>query len=136
MSKDGSSPVSGEGGTPHGSPNGQGGTYSINAIMGLPPQGNSPLTDHNGNTGTKRKHDENGKYKQCYTFLPGRYYIFSVLLKNIAVLSHLSILSENIQFRIFPKDLIKYLFMQYKSICICRVDIELKLPSRTLILVK
>ncbi|XP_060570741.1 paired box protein Pax-5-like isoform X4 [Ruditapes philippinarum] len=59
MSKDGSSPVSGEGGTPHGSPNGQGGTYSINAIMGLPPQGNSPLTDHNGNTGTKRKHDEN-----------------------------------------------------------------------------
>ncbi|XP_045213894.2 paired box protein Pax-8-like isoform X3 [Mercenaria mercenaria] len=59
MSKDGSSPVSGDGGTPHGSPNGQGGTYSINAIMGLPPQGNSPLTDHNGNSGTKRKHDEN-----------------------------------------------------------------------------
>lgn len=60
MSKDGSSPVSVDSGTPHGSPNGQGGTYSINAIMGLPPQGTSPLTDHNGNTGTKRKHDETG----------------------------------------------------------------------------
>lgn len=53
---DGGSPVS-EGVTPHGSPTGQGGTYSINAIMGL--QGTPPLTDHNGN-GAKRKHDETG----------------------------------------------------------------------------
>jgi len=59
MGKDDSSPVS-EGVTPHGSPNGQGGTYSINAIMGI--QGTPPLTDHNGN-GAKRKHDEAGNYR-------------------------------------------------------------------------
>lgn len=58
MSKDGSSPGSVDGGTPHGSPNGLGGTYSINAIMGHPPQGSSPLTEQNPNSGTKRKHDD------------------------------------------------------------------------------
>ncbi|XP_052265604.1 paired box protein Pax-8-like isoform X2 [Dreissena polymorpha] len=57
-SNDGGSPLS-DAVSPHGSPNGQGNTYSINAIMGL--QGTTSLTDHNGNTGTKRKLvDENG----------------------------------------------------------------------------
>lgn len=53
----------GDPGSPHGSPNGtdalqRGGTYSISGILGIAPQGTSPITDHNGNTGTKRKLDE------------------------------------------------------------------------------
>ena len=56
----------GDPGSPHGSPNGgdalqRGGTYSISGILGISPQGTSPLTDHNGNTGTKRKLDETSK---------------------------------------------------------------------------
>ena len=57
----------GDPGSPHGSPNSdvlqRGGTYSISGILGISPQGTSPvITDHNGNMGTKRKHDETRKY--------------------------------------------------------------------------
>ena len=59
------SPVSGDGNSNHGSPNGHhGGAYSINAIMSTLPQGTPPLGEHNGNAGTKRKHEDGGK---CYT---------------------------------------------------------------------
>jgi len=61
--KDGGSPVS-EGVTPHGSPGGQG-AYTIQAIMGLPGT-TPPLTDHNGNTGTKRKIDDTGNDGQYF----------------------------------------------------------------------
>ena len=56
----------GDPGSPHGSPNSdalqRGGTYSISGILGISPQGTSPITDHNGNMGTKRKHDETREY--------------------------------------------------------------------------
>lgn len=56
-------------GSPHGSQNGdvlqRGGTYSISGILGISPQGTSPITDHNGNTGTKRKLDETSEFKFC-----------------------------------------------------------------------
>ena len=71
-SKDGGSV--GDPGSPHGSPNGgdalqRGGTYSISGILGISPQGTSPITDHNGNTGTKRKLDETSKfYIYVYSF--------------------------------------------------------------------